>query len=76
MSDPEPEPVPTWIRVHSKGGAGHEFDVSGRAYDPEIHVRVNKPKQYPDLFGDHQPRLTTYRTDKAGKPVPADTTES
>ena len=67
---PEPEPVPRWVRVRDRVGAGHEYDVAGAAFDPEMHSRVNKPAQYPDLFGDTaMSRPTTYRTDKAGQPV-------
>lgn len=63
------EPTPAWIRVRAKEGPGHEFDVAGRAFDPDMHVRVNKTKQYPDLHGDVPARTTVYRTTKAGQPA-------
>jgi len=70
------EAVPAWIRVRDKDGVGHEYDVAGRSFDPDMHHKVNKPVQYPDLFGlDARPRAATYRTDKAGRPVTTENQE-
>lgn len=64
----------TFIRVRDRETQA-EYDVNEMAFDEEIHVKVNAPKQYPDLVGDRVlVRPTKYRTDKAG--VPADTEES
>lgn len=60
----------TWIRVRDKE-TGHEYDVADRGYDPDLHTKVNAPKQYPDLSGPTaRPRPARLRTDKAGQPAP------
>lgn len=59
----------TWIRVEDKS-TGHQFDLAERAFDPEVHKKVNAPAQWPDLVEEtDRPRPPLYRTDKAGQPA-------
>lgn len=66
--------MPTFIRVEDRD-TGHQYDVDERAFDPELHKKVNAPSRWPDLSGDGAlPRPALVRTDLAGQP--ADTEES
>lgn len=59
----------TWVRVRDRD-TGHEYDVAESAFRPEVHVKVNKPAQYPDLSGPAaRPRPAKHSTDKAGRPA-------
>ena len=75
MPDTE-QPVPTWIRVTDRD-TGHQYDVAGAAFRPEAHLKVNAPKQYPDLYGPGaRPRRPKHRVTKGGQApaLPASTT--
>lgn len=59
----------SFIRVKDRA-TGHEYDIDARAFDESLHVKANKPRQYPDLTGDgDRPRPTKYATDLAGDPA-------
>lgn len=61
--------MPAFMRVRDKS-TGHEFDISPRAFDEELHTRVQATRQYPDLTGPTaRPRPVKYRTTKAGQPA-------
>lgn len=61
--------MPTFVRVQARD-TGHQYDVDERAFDPEIHVKVNKPAQYPNLSGPGaRPRPMKAHITKAGQPV-------
>lgn len=58
--------MPTWVRVKDRA-TGHEYDVAESAFNPDAHVKVNKPAQYPDLSGPYaRPRPAKHNTDLAG----------
>lgn len=52
----------TFIRVRDRE-TGAEYDVADVAFNPDVHVKVNSPKMWPDLTGDRvSGRLATYPT--------------
>lgn len=61
--------MPTFIRVEDRD-TGHQYDVDERAFDPDLHTKVNAPARWPNLTGDGaRPRPALPRTDKAGQPA-------
>lgn len=62
-------PLAAWVRVRDRS-TGYEYDVAGSAFDHEMHVKVNKPANWPDLHGDlARPRPALTRTTLAGSPA-------
>lgn len=63
--------MPTFIRVRDKS-TGHTYDIDERSFREDKHLKINAPKQYPDLTGPGaRPRPAKHRTDKAGQPATA-----
>ena len=59
---------PAWIRVTDRD-TGHQYDVVSAAFDPAAHIKVNAPRQWPDLYGPGaRPRPAKHRVGKGGQP--------